>query len=502
MEEGNSSWSNERDRATNNNFQTSTVTPLLYNCIRPIRSSQITRLAQNLSRNHGPLTLGRAQEEGSRLIRNNINSVMAELGPLVDPSRSREGGGLNLRSWIRRHQDRTSSQNPVLVTAESTVIDFGISNEPIETAPQATVFQPGRSTSQQYPLASIAAPNLLDGSNGDNYVSEQPDASTNDNQNPNSTNNGVNNTTITAGSNNVENTQTDETNADTQSIVSFFHKYVLFLIILLGKAIYDHRAGILIFLALLVTFAHADSVVKREIAKQNRRSLLSLFVLFIKLFFCICFIYYVFQDQQLYKSLILIPPYSQPLSLWDLLWIVGITDFVLKFITIQIKVGMACFPASLLPYSARGKWYLFLECISQLYRGLVPIQPWLYYFLESYQGPEKVIGFFLSVAYMVSKGTDLMSKVKLFKMAFWKLLQNVSLGVSPSKEQLDTAGSQCPICHDDYDKPVLLHCGHVFCEACVTTWFDREQTCPLCRTKVADDPTWKDGATTFFAQLF
>lgn len=80
------------------------------------------------------------------------------------------------------------------------------------------------------------------------------------------------------------------------------------------------------------------------------------------------------------------------------------------------------------------------------------------------------------------------------------LLQN--LGISPNKDQLQTAGSQCPICYDDYKNPVLLHCSHIFCETCVATWFDREQTCPVCRAVVADDPSWRDGATTYIIQLY
>lgn len=48
----------------------------------------------------------------------------------------------------------------------------------------------------------------------------------------------------------------------------------------------------------------------------------------------------------------------------------------------------------------------------------------------------------------------------------------------------------------------MLECHHIFCELCVGTWFDREQTCPLCRAKVVDDPSWRDGSTTFFVQLY
>ena len=95
--------------------------------------------------------------------------------------------------------------------------------------------------------------------------------------------------------------QTDATSPETVSIIAFFQKYIPFVIILLGKALYDHRAGILIFLGLLVTFTHADSVVRREIAKQSHRSLTSLLILFVNLLVCICFIYYVFQEQRLYK---------------------------------------------------------------------------------------------------------------------------------------------------------------------------------------------------------
>lgn len=69
--------------------------------------------------------------------------------------------------------------------------------------------------------------------------------------------------------------------------------------------------------------------------------------------------------------------------------------------------------------------YLFIEALSQMYRSIVTIQPWLYYLLESYQGPEKIVAVFLSAFYMISKGSYLMSNLKLLKGAFFKLLQNV-----------------------------------------------------------------------------
>ena len=43
---------------------------------------------------------------------------------------------------------------------------------------------------------------------------------------------------------------------------------------------------------------------------------------------------------------------------------------------------------------------------------------------------------------------------------------------------------------------------HIFCEDCVSMWFDRERTCPMCRATVADDPRWRDGSTTMWLQFY
>lgn len=72
----------------------------------------------------------------------------------------------------------------------------------------------------------------------------------------------------------------------------------------------------------------------------------------------------------------------------------------------------------------------------------------------------------------------------------------------PTKDELDAADAVCPICHDSYTSPIIIECGHMFCDECVQTWFKQEQTCPMCRAKVSNDPAWEDGSTTFFHQLY
>ena len=43
--------------------------------------------------------------------------------------------------------------------------------------------------------------------------------------------------------------------------------------------------------------------------------------------------------------------------------------------------------------------------------------------------------------------------------------------------------STCTICCE-YDCRVELNCKHSFCENCISTWYDKQQTCPLCRTSI------------------
>lgn len=305
--------------------------------------------------------------------------------------------------------------------------------------------------------------------------------------------------------NNAGDTPANETIHNVREIqqsLELLQKYLPFLLILIAKGLYDHCEGIFDLIILFATFVHSNTVVKREATAQARRSFTKLFVALFYIVVCFSFIAYVFEDEKLYLNLIFIPPYKQPTTVWALLWTAGITDFILKLITIIFKICVTMLPTWVVPFQRRGKVYLFIEAVSQLYRSLATIQPWLYYLLESYQGAEKIVGVFLSAAYMVSKGTDLMCRLRLFKTAILKVLQNVTLGSFPSKDQIQTAGNHCPICHDEYDTPILLQCRHIFCESCVSTWFDREQTCPLCRAKIVDDPSWRDGSTTFFIQLF
>ncbi|KAK6620640.1 hypothetical protein RUM43_010935 [Polyplax serrata] len=404
---------------------------------------------RNVLQNHYPNTTDPGQSLNHSNIRGSFPTVLNSVSPLMhNRGRVIEAHGKNLQSWMRRPNitgESSQSQLP-----ESFVINFDNVNERTNSA---TVPAFGHNINAAVPEHHQFNYNVVEIGNSNNQNIQNQNQESNENSSSHNTTRINNNNNVNSSINiiGIPTTQTPEGSQDVtnpaysnevQSLDKFFRKYFPFILLLAIKYLYDHREGIFIFVGLL----GAKTV----------------------------------QELDTHST---IPP-------------------TVKHMGFVMKAGMACFPARILPYSSRGKWFLLLECSSQLYRGLAPIQPWLYYLMEAYQGPEKAVGVFFSVAYLISKGTELLSKFKICLRAFWKLLQNVSLGVRPSKEQLDTAGSLCPICHEEFNTPELLHCRHVFCEACIATWFDREPTCPLCRAKISDDPSWRDGATTFFTQLF
>lgn len=50
---------------------------------------------------------------------------------------------------------------------------------------------------------------------------------------------------------------------------------------------------------------------------------------------------------------------------------------------------------------------------------------------------------------------------------------------------------ECPICYEGIEAAgaSTTSCGHVFHAACLTSWLERANTCPSCRTVVAPAPT-------------
>jgi len=61
----------------------------------------------------------------------------------------------------------------------------------------------------------------------------------------------------------------------------------------------------------------------------------------------------------------------------------------------------------------------------------------------------------------------------------------------------------CPL-QDPMTDPIKLRCSHIFCDSCISEWFERERTCPMCRAviKPAGLHSFGDGSTSQLPQAF
>lgn len=316
---------------------------------------------------------------------------------------------------------------------------------------------------------------------------------------------GNDNATGTAGTNTVPSRNGEDTPIGSGGLLDMRmmrvlsdSRLIIFLIIILAKVLYDHSLGLLVFIGLTGTFGHHNGTLKKQVFLKDKRRIPLLLLMLIMLFFSSFFVYFVFEEQQLYKCLIFLTPEFDTFDLWTVLWCAGITDYILKFITISLKCLVALLPNVVLSMKRKGRAFLTIEQASQLYRTLPPVPLWILYFNQN-QETHFVAAYIFTGAYMISKAHVFYGKGLALKNALGQLFSEVQYGVTPQDDQI---GDSCPICQDNFTKPIQLHCKHIFCEDCVGLWFDRERTCPMCRAKVADDPTWRDGSTSLFVQFF
>ncbi|KAJ0067915.1 hypothetical protein NL108_011697 [Boleophthalmus pectinirostris] len=291
--------------------------------------------------------------------------------------------------------------------------------------------------------------------------------------------------------------------SELKAVVTWLQRGFPFILILLAKVCFQHKLGLAVCVGLACTFAYANSSLKHQVALREHRSLLVALWIFLFLAGNIFYIYYTFRSEELQNSLIFAKPNLDSFDFFDLIWIVGITDFVLKYFTIGLKCFVLFLPKIMLAFKSRGKCYLLIEELSQLFRTLVPIQLWYKYIMGEDPSSSYLLGAALIIIYSLCKSFDICGRVSAIRKAFVILCGTQNYGVRAGSQQCSEAGDICAICQSDFRDPIALLCQHVFCEDCLCLWFDRERTCPLCRATVIETPRcWKDGTTSAHFQIY
>lgn len=297
--EGNSASSPSsftRSLSTEGDFSNPQVRSLSHSITLPIQNSRVlTEGAMEHS------NFQRRTVDGARQLRDNLNSVIRGIQPLVDTARIVNARTIAISSFLNRPQAEQNTAGNANVQNNSFVINVDESSENAQNVPENV------------------EPTL-------------------DNQNVNQNNPEIHN---------------DRNIVEAQLALKPLQKYIPFILILLTKGLYDHHEGILNFAVLFIVFAYSNSVVRKEATKRSRRNCSKLLLSLLYISLCVFFINYIFEDEKLYTSLIFIRTFEKPLSVWDLLWIVGITDFILKLITVMFKILLTSTPEKIVMFQKR-----------------------------------------------------------------------------------------------------------------------------------------------------
>ncbi|KAF0034238.1 hypothetical protein F2P81_014304 [Scophthalmus maximus] len=236
-----------------------------------------------------------------------------------------------------------------------------------------------------------------------------------------------------------------------------------------------HRTDSGLDLVVMSGVCHAEETQQQHGWHALRKEERSVFVaLWILTFLAgnIFYVYYTFSHEELHNSLIFAKPNLEGFDFFDLIWAVGITDFVLKYFTIGLKCFVLFLPKILLAFKSRGKFYLLIEDLSQLFRALVPIQLWYKYIMGEDPSNSYFLGATLIIIYSLCKSFDICGRVSAICKALVVLCSSQSYGVRAGSQQCSEAGDVCAICQADFRDPVALLCQvrtrrNWFQQACV-----------------------------------
>ncbi|KAF7701105.1 E3 ubiquitin-protein ligase RNFT1 isoform X1 [Silurus meridionalis] len=294
--------------------------------------------------------------------------------------------------------------------------------------------------------------------------------------------------------------------AELRYLFCWVQKSFPFIIIICSKLILQHALGMAVGLGLFITFLYANKNIQGQVFLQDRRSKLQCLWLLSFLMASSLLFYYTFKTDSLYYCLILMNPHVEPMDFWDVLWIVGVTSFIVKFLIMGLKCLVLLLPACVMVYRRRGQWYMFIEELGQFYQVIAPVPPWFYYLLRS-QKVESSVGvtldILLALFYIILKLLELFTHVGSLQTTVQMFLSYEVNGAPATQSQCSGAGDLCLICQSKFKQPRVLLCQHIFCEDCMVVWFNQEKTCPLCRTTITDRVhKWKGGATSAYLQIY
>jgi len=290
-------------------------------------------------------------------------------------------------------------------------------------------------------------------------------------------------------------------------VVRWLEQTVPFLVLLLIVFFSHHFVGVLTFAWLSMILQRCNIVIKQQMALWEAHVKERLLYTMATLTSSTLFVYFAFSESQLWHRLCFFTPKADTeLSIWAVLWAVSMNDGLMRSIVMFIKCCLVMLFASRpMRSSRRRQMFVLAESVLSVYRTLAPVPVWYYYFV-SVMGQGSFMSSLCGGLYMALKLASITERCKFLMFVVTAFHRGeATYGKYATPEELQAQQDDCSICQGPLQGPIVLSCGHLFCEECVSEWLDKEPTCPLCRAQVTPGRFHGgggDGSTSLLPQLF
>ncbi|XP_071934353.1 uncharacterized protein [Coffea arabica] len=291
---------------------------------------------------------------------------------------------------------------------------------------------------------------------------------------------------------------------DIQQFGRWIEQILPFSLLLLIVFIRQHLQGFFVTIWITAFMFKSNDILRKQTALKAERKMFVLVTYFVVFILHAFGIYWWYRNDDLYYPLFMVPPKSIP-PFWHAIFIILVNDTMVRQIAMALKLVLLMYYKNGRGHNFRrqGQMLTLVEYTLLLYRALLPTPVWYRFFLNKEYG--SLFSSLTTGLYLTFKLTSIVEKVQSFLAALKALSKKeIHYGSYATSEQVNAAGDLCAICQEKMHAPILLRCKHIFCEDCVSEWFERERTCPLCRALVrpADLRSFGDGSTSLFIQMF
>uniref|UniRef100_A0A0D6R5Y2 RING-type domain-containing protein n=1 Tax=Araucaria cunninghamii TaxID=56994 RepID=A0A0D6R5Y2_ARACU len=291
---------------------------------------------------------------------------------------------------------------------------------------------------------------------------------------------------------------------DIQQLARWTEQVLPFSLLLLVIFVRQHFQGFFVSFWITAATIKLNDLVRKQTSLKAERKISVLVGIILVLLLHVAGIYWCYKDADLWHPLLMLPPKAIP-PFWHAIFVIVVNDTMVRQAAMILKCVLLGYYKSNrnCNYRKQGQMLTVVEYILLLYRALLPIPVWYRFFLNKEYG--SLFSSLTTGLYLTFKLTSIVEKVQASYTAVKALLhKEVQYGSYATAEEVVAAGDLCAICQEKMHAPILLRCKHIFCEDCVSEWFERERTCPLCRAvvKQAELISFGDGSTSLFFQLF